>query len=122
MLRDGYSEKGSMRASIDDLRDMGLPDPLAIRVRKNTLVVADTHGFHCRGAAQPGTSRLEIWSYSRTNPFNPWPGIGLRIISRWEYRMAKVYWRWADKRAARRNVLSTWHRVPSEKIHELRPD
>ncbi len=117
-FKDGYSEKGSMRAEPADLAELGLPDPKAITARPNTLVVADTHGFHCRGAAAPRSSRLEIWAFSRTNPFNPLPGFGLKIFSRIEYRLAHAWWRYEDERARRRNTVSSWHPVPSEKMHE----
>lgn len=117
-LRDGYSEKGSMRAGPDDLVRLGLPQPIAFAVAANTLIIADTHGFHCRGAARPRTSRLEIWAYSRTNPFNPLPGLGFRFLSRIECRLAKIYWRWQDEQARRRHTVSSWHLVPPEKLHE----
>jgi len=117
-LKDGYSEKGSMRANPEDLRALGLPDPVAISVKANTLVVADTHGFHCRGQARPHTSRLEIWAYSRTNPFNPLPGLGWRVFSRLECRLARAYWRWEDERARRRNTVSSWHLVPPERMRD----
>jgi hypothetical protein len=117
-LHDGYSEKGSMRAEAADLAELGLPAPKAIWAKPNTLVVADTHGFHCRGDAAPRSSRLEIWAYSRTNPFNPLPGLGLKLSSRIEHRLAHAWWNWEDERARRRNTLSSWHPVPSEKMHE----
>jgi hypothetical protein len=117
-LSDGYSEKGSMRATPDDLNALGLPEPVRLTVEANTLVVADTHGFHCRGQARPRTSRLEIWAYSRTNPFNPLPGVGSRLVSRIECRLAKLYWRWQDERAAKRKTISSWHLVASDKMHE----
>jgi hypothetical protein len=117
-LRDGYSEKGSMRATPEDLRALGLPEPVKLAVEPNTLVVADTHGFHCRGPARPRSSRLEIWAYSRTNPFNPLPGFGFKFASRIEYRLAKLYWRWQDERAAKRDTISSWHLVANEKMHE----
>ncbi len=117
-LNDGYSEKGSFRVSRDDLRELGLPDPVGLTVPANTLVVADTSGFHCRGQASEKSSRLEIWAYSRSNPFNPFPGVGSRLLSRIECRVAKAYWRYMDRRAARRNTLSSWHPVPIERMHE----
>ncbi len=115
-LTDGYSEKGSMRAEPFDLEVMGLPAPKVFEVPRNTLVVADTHGFHCRGAAVPGATRLEIWAYSRTNPFNPLPGLGLRVFNRLECMLAKRYWLWLDERARRRNTLSSWHPVPTDRM------
>ena len=117
-LKDGYSEKGSMRASLEDLSELGLPEPRALTVKRNTLVVANTYGFHCRGTAAEGSSRLEIWAYSRTNPFNPFPGLGLRWFSRIEHIVAKKYWEYEDARAAKRNSLSSWHLVPAEKMHQ----
>jgi hypothetical protein len=117
-LHDGYSEKGSMRAEPADLAELGLPAPKAICARPNTLVVADTHGFHCRGDAVPHSSRLEVWAYSRTNPFNPLPGLGLKLFSRIEHRLAHAWWNWEDERAKKRNTISSWHPVPSEKMHE----
>ena len=117
-LKDGYSEKGSMRADAQDLQELGLQPPKACTVKKNTLVVADTHGLHCRGQAAPGSSRLEIWAYSRTNPFNPLPGLGLKLFSKIENRLAKRYWEYEDRKAAKRNSLSSWHPVPAEKMHE----
>lgn len=116
--RDGdpYSQKGSFRVMPEDLSELGLGDPAALKVRANTLVVANTHGFHCRGAAGERSSRLEIWAFGRSNPFNPFPGLGLRALSRLEYRLAKAYWRYKDREAERRNVQSSWHLVPSEKM------
>ncbi len=121
-LNDGYSEKGSMRADLSDLEEMGLAQPKPCTVKRNTLVVADTHGFHCRGQAAEGSSRLEIWAYSRTNPFNPLPGLGLKLFSRIEHKLARKYWDYEDRKAARRNVLSSWHKVPPEKMHEVTAD
>ncbi|CAN0508348.1 unnamed protein product, partial [Discosporangium mesarthrocarpum] len=110
---DGYSERGSLRVDPDDLRAMDLPDPVALPVRKNTLVVANTCGFHCRGHARAGATRLEVWSFSRTNPFNPFPGIGSKLASKLEHRAAKALWNWQDRKAAARGVLSSWHPVPA---------
>ena len=117
-LHDGYSEKGSMRADQVDLDELGLPAPKAVEVPGNTLVVADTHGFHCRGQAAPGASRMEIWAYSRTNPFNPLPGLGLKVFSRIEHKLARQYWEWLDERARKRNGQSSWHLVPTSKMSE----
>jgi hypothetical protein len=117
-LSDGYSEKGSMRALPEDLVEMGLDEPKALEVPRNTLVVADTHGFHCRGQAAPGASRMEIWAYSRTNPFNPLPGLGFKVFSRIEHKLARAYWNWLDEKAKKRNKLSSWHPVPASKMSE----
>lgn len=109
---DGYSERGSLRVAPEDLRALGLPDPMALPVKRNTLVVANTCGFHCRGPAKAGMDRLEIWSFSRTNPFNPFPGFGSKLASKMEHRAAKALWKWRDKQAEAKGVLSSWHPVP----------
>lgn len=115
-LAASYSKRGSLRADDEDLEAMGYPPPKALAVNKNTLVVADTHGFHCRGQAEGKTSRLEIWAYCRTNPFSPFPGLGLRWASRLENKVARKYWEYQDKMAEKRNLTSTWHVVPGESM------
>ncbi len=115
---NAYSAKGSMRYTLDDLREMDLPEPVPMVLEKNSLLIGDVFGIHCRGTATKPCSRLELWAYSRSNPFNPFPGFGSRLRSKLEYRLAKAYWRWQDRRAAARNVPSSWHLVPSGKIHD----
>lgn len=81
-LGDNYSAKGSFRIEEGELASLGLPPPKAFAVRANTLVIANTFGFHRRGDARPGkVTRLEIWAMSRVNPFNPWPGLGIGFFS-----------------------------------------
>jgi hypothetical protein len=115
---DRYSAKGSLRLDPGGLAAMGLPPPVSLKVPANTLVVANTHGFHCRGQASGKSSRLEIYASSRTNPFNPFPGIGSKVLSRAEYAIAQAYWSVMDRLAARRGTISSWHPVPSDKLHQ----
>ena len=42
-------------------------------VGANTLVVADTHGFHARSPSPEDTTRIEIYGSLRRNPFLPVP-------------------------------------------------
>lgn len=71
---DRLSARGSPRIADDQLPALGLPPARGLAVPANTLVVADTVGFHRRGASlQPG-ERVELWSYARRNPFLPWLG------------------------------------------------
>ncbi len=51
---------------------LGLPPPVEFAVPANTLVVADTHGFHARGPSSRPCRRVEVWAYGRRNPFLPW--------------------------------------------------
>ena len=66
-----YSRRGSMRVSLDQLSDMGYPQPTKMVVKANTLVVANTQGFHARCSSQKNTTRMEIYVSLRRNPFLP---------------------------------------------------
>jgi hypothetical protein len=113
-----YSARGSLRLEGADVSAMGLPQPVALAVPANSLVIANTHGFHCRGSAAGKCSRLEIYASSRTNPFVPLPGLVMSLFGRIEHAAAQGYWRAKDWMAARRGVPSSWHPVPSQKLNE----
>ena len=115
-VHDGYSEKGSLRALDSDLAEMGLPSAKALTVKANTLVLGNPHGFHCRGQADTGSTRYEIWAYGRHNPFNIWPGLYLSIFGKWEKAAMQRYWAALDTKAAKKGHLSTWHPVETAAI------
>lgn len=69
-----YHARGSFRVSVEEVRDMGYADPLPLTVPANTLVVADTHGFHARVPSQRPAVRLAVYGSLRRNPFIPWSG------------------------------------------------
>ncbi|BAI94868.1 hypothetical protein Sj15T_27780 [Sphingobium sp. TA15] len=93
--RDGdcrLSARGSLRIDVSELTGLGLPQPSVFAVPANTLLIADTFGFHARSPASAPATRVEIWAYGRRNPFRPikgwdvWslPGIAERRIPlRW---------------------------------------
>ena len=91
---DEHVSAGSFRAGPEDLEAMGLPAPIAVTVPANTLVLADTVGFHRRGEAQNTTPRRAIYIFMRTNPFNPilgfrsdaWRKLELFVFKRWSQR------------------------------------
>ncbi len=112
---DGYSEKGSFRASADDLQRMGLTEPTPLEVPKNTLVVANTHGFHCRGQSNQPSSRLEIWAFSRCNPFSPFPGMDFELKRQAEHFVVHRLWQRQDKK---HGPKASWHVVNPDKLHE----
>jgi hypothetical protein len=72
---DSETRQGSFRADPEDLRALGLPGPRSFDVPANTLVVADTFGFHARGPSAGRSLRVEIWAYGRRSPFVPWPAL-----------------------------------------------
>ena len=74
---DRLSQRGSLRVRPDELPALGLPQPTHFAVPANTLVVADTCGFHARAPSDRPTLRIEIWAYSRRSPFLPWTGLDL---------------------------------------------
>jgi Phytanoyl-CoA dioxygenase (PhyH) len=110
-LPDRYSRRGSLRLTEQDRQALGLSEPCRFAVPANTLVVANTFGFHARSPADRGSTRLAIYADSRTNPFNPWPGLDLHWSSQLKYRALQWYRRRQDQQAARCGVQSSWHRV-----------
>ncbi len=92
---DRLSARGSLRVREDELAALDLPPPHAFAVPANTLVVADTSGFHARGPSVRASTRIEIWAYGRRNPFLPWTGFdplaapglaGRRVPAMWAAR------------------------------------
>lgn len=70
-VENKYSRRGSMRVSPHELSDLGYPQPTKMVVKANTLVVANTQGFHARCASSKNTTRIEIYASLRRNPFLP---------------------------------------------------
>jgi hypothetical protein len=96
-----YSLGGAFRVAAEDAEFLGLPEPVSLPVARNTLVIADTLGFHKRGTGDDGASRMAIFFTSRVNPFNPFPGINnavLRRVNDWLYTQ---FLQSADRKAAK---------------------
>jgi hypothetical protein len=68
---DAKSRGGAFRVTPAELDAMGLPAPTPFAVRANTLLMADTRGFHRRGHASAGSRRLAIYAGLRPSPFSP---------------------------------------------------
>lgn len=123
VLREGdrLSQRGSFRVSADELPGLGLPAPTRLSVPANTLVVADTYGFHARGDAAGPTVRVEIWAYCRRNPFLPWTGFDLfswRPIAQRRAQWLGSLLDWLDRRGWKKQH---WRRVGPKPVFE-RPD
>ena len=71
---------GSFRVSGDMLGALRYPPPVALAVPANTLIVANTHGFHARKASLQPTRRSEIYGSLRRNPFLPFTGLHLHSM------------------------------------------
>lgn len=76
--------------------ELGLPPPCALPAPANTLVVADTFGFHARGASARPTARVEIWAFGRRNPFLPWTGFDPWSVAALGLRKPAFYWKSVD--------------------------
>ena len=71
-----YHARGSFRASLEDIKGLGLPEPMRFAVPDNTLIIGDTSGFHARTpTAEKTIHRIEIYASLRRNPFLPWTGL-----------------------------------------------
>ncbi len=94
-----YHARGSFRASLSDIRLMGLPEPVRFAVPANTLVIADTFGFHSRSPAMSKSAfRIEIYASLRRNPFLPWTGLDFFSLpfirqyrGRWTLRLLTLF-------------------------------
>jgi len=111
---DRLSQRGSLRIAAEELAALGLPPPTRFAVPANTLVVADTFGFHARADSDHPTTRLELWSYSRRPPFLP--DAAERILSAGPLGSHRTGWAmraadWLDARQLRRQH---WHPIGSQ--------
>lgn len=98
---DRLSQRGSLRIAREELAALGLPEPTHFAVPANTLVVADTFGFHARANTDRPTLRIELWAYCRRSPFLPW--IGLDLLSWRSLAIRRAQWLgslgdWLDRR------------------------
>jgi len=111
---DRLSARGSLRIAQDELAGLGLPAPRAFAVPANTLIVADTHGFHARGPSVRPATRVEIWAYGRRNPFLPWTGLNPLSLPGIAERRVPIYWRTL-------NLLARWRPQPWADVGRKRP-
>lgn len=103
--------KGSFRVSPTELEAFDYPAPVMVEARANTLVVADTSGFHRRTPSTHPTLRIEIYLSLRRNPFfaGIYPSLlSLPWISTHWAGLALNMYRWMSKRGK-----NSWH--PCEK-------
>ena len=106
---DHLSARGSFRIREDALAGIGLPAAQSFATPANTLVVADTFGFHARQQATRASTRVEIWAYGRRNPFLPWTGLdllGVPGIAEWRIPLL-----WKARDVLERFVGQPWRAV-----------
>lgn len=93
---DNETQEGSFRIGASELPALGLPPPRVFAVPANTLIVADTMGFHARGRSTRPSVRVEVWAYGRRNPFLPWLGWDPAAFPFVKGRAAALGWAAAD--------------------------
>ncbi len=112
---DRMSSRGSLRIKQQELKALGLPAPKAFAVKKNTLVVADTFGFHARAKTSKPATRVEVWAFSRRNPFLPITGFDPLKLPILQDRLIPLYWWGLDQMEAR-----GWRKNPWRQVGRLR--
>lgn len=112
---DRMSSRGSLRIQPEELASLGLPAPKAFAVKKNTLVVADTFGFHARGFSARPSTRIEVWAFARRNPFLPLAGHDPLKLPWIQHRLIPWYWRGLDYLEEK-----GWKNNPWRKVGELK--
>jgi hypothetical protein len=109
--KDKLLARGSFRASAAELETMGFGRPRAFAVPANSLVVADTVGFHARGFSARPSTRVEIWTYGRKNPFLPWSGFDLGSLPGIAERRIPLMWQARDFMQKTGLGSQPWHDV-----------
>lgn len=116
---DRLSARGSPRVQPDELTAMGLGQAEPLALPGNTLVVADTGGFHARGTAERAGERVEIWSYARRNPFLPW--LGGDLLSLPGIAERRVPWLWALRDRFEKRLGQPWKPVGTRRALDGEP-
>jgi hypothetical protein len=96
---DRLHAAGSFRAGGAEIAAMGYGAPVSFAVPANTLVVADTHGFHARGPSLRPSVRVALYGSLRRNPFLPWTGLDPLNLPGLRGRKAALFGGWLDARA-----------------------
>jgi hypothetical protein len=65
---DGCADRGSWRLNEEEKRFFGL-ETFKATIPRNTLIIANTCGFHNRGDGMPGRTRRALRFQVRSNPF-----------------------------------------------------
>ena len=105
------NRQGSFRIDPAELGSLGLPQPRTFAVPANTLIVADTFGFHARGPSTRPSLRVEVWAYGRRSPFLPWAAL-VPWTTAALGRRSVLSWKFGDALEAARLKKSRWRARP----------
>lgn len=98
---------GSFRVTPEEFGMFDYEPSRRIAVPANTLVYADTYGFHARSRSEKPTLRMEVHGHLRRNPFVPWTGLDPLGVGPLADRQLDLHLRWCDLRervSGRKNV------------------
>jgi len=90
---------GSFRLAEQDLQRLGYGAVRTFPVPANTLVVADTFGFHRRTPSRRPTVRTALYGILRRNPFVPWNGLDPYDLPVLRDRVMRTHLALEDRRA-----------------------
>lgn len=96
--RRAHHSFGSFRIGADQMARFGYRDPRPLPAPANTLVVADTYGFHSRTPSKKATVRTEIHGHLRRSPFPPWNGLDVQGLPGVKGRQMDIFFGWKDWR------------------------
>lgn len=105
---DPHHAAGSFRLPQEQLPALGYGRLQTFPVRANTMVIADTYGFHRRTPSVRPTVRTELYAMVRRNPFVPWNGGDAMELPWLSERALWIYLRGQDRKArAGKRVIYT---------------
>lgn len=90
-VKRAHHSFGSFRIGPEELERLGYQPARPMPVKANTLVVADTYGFHARSPSKKATTRVEIHGHMRRNPFAPWNGMHIQSLPGVKGRQMDLY-------------------------------
>lgn len=108
---DILTRRGSFRIKNSELEALGYQPPQYFAVKANTLVIADTYGFHARGQSSRPSTRIELWAYARRNPFLPWVGLNPLSVPLVKQQLVPLYWKSLDFLEEKYQRYSPWKKV-----------
>ncbi len=108
---DKMSRRGSLRIQAKQLSSLGYVAPQALAVKKNTLVIADTYGFHARGPSVRPSVRIELWAYARRSAFLPFVGLNPLQLPLIKDHLIPWYWQALDYRERKYQHKNPWRAV-----------
>ncbi len=96
---DRHHAAGSFRLPESELSTLGYGAVEMFPVEANTLVVADTYGFHRRTPSRRPTIRTSLYGILRRNPFLPWNGLDPLNLPILRDRTMRTHLAMEDRRA-----------------------